>query len=389
MTTLYFNLDPELAVKAGPEVPVEVAQRDMVLMGSTTSSRPLQLPAGEYFVTARVPGFDGLTQRITITEGQGTAHVRLRASSSGAAFPLTAARQAGVLGSVKRYLVETPINFVRGSIFPVTLRVFRGNVFEHLQVVPVSRWDTEGTAGQVKVWVPPGEQQSIAQVLMFGLAPINIVLPVAAQVGCFLFVHPNTQPAPSVACSIQHEQGRLLLGWRQSGHLWEAEAMLRSNALKAEQLLSDKDEDPIAAAVGAYTLLRLNNLDALHDWTENLMNRFPLLPDGAVVRGEHLARLGRHAEAADAFLAARHRGLPIFLDGVSFLTSRLDLYAGAKRMVDAAQATRLRNFQEELGKIAPFLNSRRSVSSFTGIDPMRPDHRTVRDTKVSGAQRIA
>jgi hypothetical protein len=35
--------------------------------------------------------------------------------------------------------------------------------------------------------------------------------------------------------------------------------------------------DPIAAAVGAYALLRFAELDRLHDWTANLYDRFPYL----------------------------------------------------------------------------------------------------------------
>jgi hypothetical protein len=140
--------------------------------------------------------------------------------------------------------------------------------------------------------------------------------------------------------------------------------MLRSRALTAEQLLVEKNLDPIAACVGAYTLLELGNLEGLHNWTANLMDRFPQVPDGAAIRAEHLARLGKHDEAADAFLALKRRGLPVFLDGVSFVASRLNLYARVPHLIDPDKLNELLRFRQEFQTFAALLSGRRGVSVF-------------------------
>src|SRR5262249_10827871 len=73
---------------------------------------------------------------------------------------------------------------------------------------------------------------------------------------------------------------------------------------EAESLLQGKIADPIGAAIGGYALLRLNELERTHDWTENLSSWFDWLPDGAVIAGEKAARLGDYALALENFLLA-------------------------------------------------------------------------------------
>jgi hypothetical protein len=385
VTRLFFKLDDDLQKRAGPEVPVEAVGPDLVLR-NTTSSRSLDVPGGEYFVRARVPGLKTITSRILVEEGQQSVDVKLGAEAATPAR-VSLAREPGFLGAVRRAGVETPAYYLRGSILSIRLRMMQGNLFDGVQPVEVSKWQAEETDAGVIVKIPPSEKPSIAQVIAFGLAPINIILPIAANVGCSLIVRRRI-PAPSVDCKLQHPQAGLLLELGQTGRLRAAQAMMDSPSLQAEQLLFDKNDDPIAAAVGAYALLRTGELESLHDWTQNLMERFPLLPDGAVLRGEHLARLGEHAAAADALLAVRQRGLPIFVDGVSFLSTRLDVYGSANSRLDTNRAEELRKFRQELEELASCVNSRATFSTFTGADPRHPDDSYVINPYLKGAQPI-
>jgi len=389
MTALSFSLDPALMKVAGPEVPVEVARPDMVLVGSTTSKVPLDVPPGEYFVTAQLPGIESVTQRVVVEKGQANAEVHLAARASAPPREVATAREPGLYGFVQRYGWDVPTSFVRGSLVPIRLRILQGNIFgpENLEPAPVSSWDTEKEGAQVKVTIPPYAQPSIAQLLFLGLPPINVVLPIAAEVGCWLLVRRRV-PTPVVECSIQHPQANLLLSLRHSGHLAAAEAMLGSPELTGERLLFEKNRDPIAAAVGAYTLLRMGSLEALHDWTQNLMERFPKLPDGAVLRGEHLARLGHHTEAANALCEVRRRGLPIFLDGLLFLSSRLEFYARSRKIVDRSCAAAMRDFRQQLQDIMPFVDRRCTFSSFIGLDPKHPDETALLYPRERGAAPI-
>ena len=63
-------------------------------------------------------------------------------------------------------------------------------------------------------------------------------------------------------------------------------------AESAEAMLRGKVANPIGAALGGYALLRLNELDRLHDWPDNLAQWFDWLPDGAVIAAETAARRG-------------------------------------------------------------------------------------------------
>ena len=51
-------------------------------------------------------------------------------------------------------------------------------------------------------------------------------------------------------------------------------------------------------------LLRLGELDRLHDWTHNLAELVPVAPDGLAPWGEHQARLGPAWRGADVVPAA-------------------------------------------------------------------------------------
>jgi hypothetical protein len=72
-----------------------------------------------------------------------------------------------------------------------------------------------------------------------------------------------------------------------------------------DQMLMEKGHDPIAAAVGAYSLLRFSTLDRLHHLAGEPPKLVPMDARGSAVRGGHLAREGHHAAALQAFVELR------------------------------------------------------------------------------------
>ena len=76
--------------------------------------------------------------------------------------------------------------------------------------------------------------------------------------------------------------------------------------------LQRKGKDPSGAAIGGYFLLRAEQLDRLHDWTGNLAERFPWLPDGCVIHAWHLLKQEESdpKRARKRLLEAEQRGLP-------------------------------------------------------------------------------
>ncbi len=131
----------------------------------------------------------------------------------------------------------------------------------------------------------------------------------------------------SVRLSSGQPAADAILGYMQRGDLYSTEAMSQW-VEEAEGLLEDKMQDPYAAAVGAYTLLRLQNFDRLRDWPRNLANWFPFLPDGCVVWASQLIgqrQPGTEAEVRKYLLEAAKRGIPVFTEGVRLLLDGLRL----------------------------------------------------------------
>jgi hypothetical protein len=127
-----------------------------------------------------------------------------------------------------------------------------------------------------------------------------------------------------------------VFGYLSSGDLPAAGRVVEEQAV---DMLYQKGENPLAAAGGAYALVRMP-MDAKRPpvwvpWLQNLRHRFEWLPDGAILDGwAHLNGIGRPpnvAEAADAFVTAAQRGLPFYSAGVK------QLFEGLTRVEAAIQ----------------------------------------------------
>jgi hypothetical protein len=148
---------------------------------------------------------------------------------------------------------------------------------------------------------------------------------------------------------------------------------VQSRLLDAESLLSEKDADPVAAAVAAGAILSYGELQWLHDWTERLDLRFSWLPDGAAIHAEHLARRGRHVEAAARFFEVPMRGLPVLGDALVFTIERLKWYSSLNPQ--HAQGIDVNRAADALAKLNPFglaAHRGRPVTSYSGLDPRQP-----------------
>jgi hypothetical protein len=131
------------------------------------------------------------------------------------------------------------------------------------------------------------------------------------------------------AVRLVDEQANDLLAYLDRGWLDDALLLSEDFAGYAEIMLLRKRKDPVAAAAGAFALLRLGALDRLHDWTANLLEWFAWLPDGLVARAEHVARLGDHDAASALLRQLPERGVPVLSVGLATAVDRLRAYAAA------------------------------------------------------------
>lgn len=100
---------------------------------------------------------------------------------------------------------------------------------------------------------------------------------------------------------------------------------------KSEELLFGKMEDPYAAAVGGYLLLKLQRYDLMRTWAKNLADRFAGLPDGCVIWATQLAQQKPEnlVEIRSYYALAVQRGLPVYTEGLRLLMDGLRLLGPA------------------------------------------------------------
>ena len=251
------------------------------------------------------------------------------------------------------------------------LRLFRGNALGlTTRAQPASEWKNEfdeGSKGRLKISGAP--EISLLQVIQPGRPTLNIMLPVSPDAGCKVVIRRCAVSSPAAGSLNRDEvsfdvhmsnvKGDLFLRYRAQGMLTEA-----------AQLLRDKFEDPIAAAVGAYGLLKFGNNER-RGWINNLYNNFPWLPDAAAIEAECLAREGKHEESFRTFLQLADRGLPLFTDGLIFAVDRLQVFTKGDRP-GTQEIRRARSLLELLRTYCQFTDLSKQILRYTGRMPHLP-----------------
>jgi hypothetical protein len=104
-------------------------------------------------------------------------------------------------------------------------------------------------------------------------------------------------------------------------------AQMEEISRRGKEALAEKFASPVGATAGAVLLLKANRLDLMHDWTRNLANWFPWLPDGVVFWTEQCHREGHGSFRDDVIpwfvreLSAR--SLPFTCDGLGLAANLL------------------------------------------------------------------
>jgi hypothetical protein len=230
--------------------------------------------------------------------------------------------------------------------------------------------------GAAKFSLPGTGPFDLVQLMQPGQPALNVLLPHAPPFGSEFTVTLGADNRPVISVHLRNFTAEALLRYYERGMVLQVENLAGKDSpeVVSEDLLYGKVADPIAACVGAYALLRLGELDRLHEWTENLKNWFDWLPDGLAIRAEHLARRGQHAQALDNLLQLPERGLPYFSDGLAFALNRLRTYLSYEGKGElAGDLDKARQVLSALNPFAQFTDFSRPVLTFTGLEPNRPD----------------
>lgn len=129
-----------------------------------------------------------------------------------------------------------------------------------------------------------------------------------------------------VSILLRNKVAQTLLALMSNGDVGKGKTLF--NGDDAEKLLLEKVEDPIAAAVGGYFLLKTRELDKMHDWAKNLANWFEWMPDGAIIYAWqmiHLQKLNNKSLIVNYLIEATDRGIPFFSEGLRLLYEGLSM----------------------------------------------------------------
>lgn len=264
----------------------------------------------------------------------------------------------------------------------IEIRLFKGNALAcSAAPQPIGRIQSRQVSPTVyKLSLPGAEGLWFLQAQQPGRPATNVALPISPGLGCEVVLSrlysgsaTSNGDAISLEVHMANVHANAMVRYRGFGFISDASAEVEAHALDADHLIGDNGQDPIAAAVESYALLRFNRLKDISRWSDKLYHSFPWLPDGAAIRGEYLSRAGRHPEALEAFLNVASRGLPLFTEGISFTMERLDLYLRAPATkFTPDQADRARSILPLLHRYVGVADLRKMLLRFSGSSPNLP-----------------
>ncbi len=174
-----------------------------------------------------------------------------------------------------------------------------------------------------------------------------------------------------VQVSTDHFKAETLLALLTNGDIRNAKAL--SNAKEAEDLMYQKMRNPVTAAIGGYFLLKIGELDRLHDWANNLAQWFDWLPDGAIIHATQL--LNKKEKTPEDIALIRQRllhaadeGIPVYSEGMRLLEKGLtQLWYHSNQTDDEVKNALLKT-----GKYLEAMDRSQETTTFIGKSPTEP-----------------
>ena len=311
---------------AATPLPVEVYDDQQHLVSRTLSSDSVTVNSGTYSIEAQLPDGSSLRRSVEVPTGADTT-VEL-------GQPLTFVAVEDERSADYEGVEDFGALEMRDD---VRIPELRRHWIDSRPVVRLALYDGGHSDAwtlvddlEVRVGRPISLERGIKAIGLFrpGLGQSLVQIPGGRPDLLGFTIEPDASlpDAFALRVSLAHPAANALLDYLDLGQISNARLMAESTDLLAERLLRGKNEDPIAAAAGAFTLLRMNAMERLHDWPANLAGRFRWLPDGIVVAAEQLARQDRHEDAAHLLRKLPNRGLPVLSVGLDLAVERLRTY---------------------------------------------------------------
>lgn len=378
MATLRFQVDLG-AERPAVDVPLEIRRPDLSLAGRSLSSQALDLSPGTYYVTAELPSGEQLVERIDLAATEAT--VRLTAEPE-ATFqpPLKPARRSSPERGSTRRSRSAAASLSEGQSDPeegwrrrLEVKLYEGNLLtgeiERLPAPEPHRWRSSPSGRRATLVVEGGARPGWLWMRLSSGEPITLAVPASASHQATLELHITGDDHLQVSPHLEHSVADLVAGYLVACQFQAAELTTRSTTLRSETLLTGEKQDPVAALVVGYALLRSGELDDLEPMSALLRQQYPSLPDTAVLCGELLARRGRHRAAATFYSTLLGTGLPLFADGVFLAVQRLRLYVA--RLTEGDLREQAGQALQALLRFAPVIEPTRLLTAFRR-PPLQP-----------------
>lgn len=322
LANLIINLHAPTAQRWSGSFPVEVRDaRRLVLAARGVSGQAIQVPAGEYFVTAVLP--DGQQAAIESNVKVDPGETRtLEVSGMDIAFPPPLA-STSTFGDSFGDFVRPLTQFFSNSRCSIIRDNWLLPLIEGPEKTPTLRREpTSKTRSQLQfnmqgTWLEHAGPQGVS----FYAVPIDP--------GRSTYAQWHTGNSDNLLLKFDFNDGSLnsLFDFVETDLASEARSISRSTCTQLESYMFDKSQSPLRAILSAYVLMRANELENMDMWTQNLLALHPVLPDALVLRMEYLARNNAHQSAARLLLRLPQVGMPCFRSGIGYTEKLAKLYA--------------------------------------------------------------
>ncbi|WP_298739133.1 hypothetical protein [uncultured Chitinophaga sp.] len=215
-------------------------------------------------------------------------------------------------------------------------------------------------------------EMQLLEVEVPGKASVFVCLP-PSELACMIKIAEgpeNVVPGLDISISTRNEKAQVLLSLIMSGDMARAKTL--SSVKDAEGLLYSKMQDPAAAAIGGYFLLKTGELQKMHDWANNLANWFNWMPDGAIIHAWQLIQEGganiNIKTIRQRLIDAVNRGIPIYSEGLRLLYDGLTMLSFEFKRDDQPVEAALSRVKQYMA----YADMSQETTTFTGAYPDQP-----------------
>ena len=365
--TLTFKLDTPPDRRWSGALPIEVRDEKLVVRARGVSDDALQVPPGRYYVTATLPNGDQSTVDDVVVVRPGESR-QLNIACPDAAFPPKLEATNTISDSlweisrpVTQYFFKQSFALLRGNWLADKIP---GTVSQApLKREPTTRSNLDIPFTREAVWI---EIESSKQYNYFAV-PID-------EGGSTTVKWSLDLSTDKLSLEFDFHDGELnsLFAFADKSKADEARSISRTLVTRPDYYATKK-QSPLREILGAYVLIRANQLEGLDKWTGNLVASHPWLPDALAVRIEYLARSGRHPEALKLLLDIPKSGAPQFRSGIGYLADRARTYARlasqgeSSLQVSAAEMEKLERIAQVFGELVIALDMTLSTSALRHV----------------------